>query len=296
MYSLNNNQKLNFTNGQKIHYALRIASAMCFIGHGSFGILRKPIWSNYFEVFGIGHNLSFQLMPVLGAIDILLGIIILAYPLRAVICWLVIWGIVTALLRPLSGEPFSEFIERAGNFGAPLALLLLSGGFTGKLKKLFTPINPAVPINRMALSNVIMCLRLVVFLLFAGHGWLNLIEKKSLMHEYASLGFVNPAMTAQVIGIFEIVAAFMILIRPLRSLVLLLFIWKITSELFYPHYELFEWIERGGSYGALLALWFALGETPSFAKSALFKKAIMRPITYSDSRLNFSLPFYKIFK
>ena len=30
------------------------------------------------------------------------------------------------------------------------------------------------------------------------------------------------------------------------------------SELFYPHYELIEWIERGGSYGVLLALWFAL--------------------------------------
>jgi len=30
--------------------------------------------------------------------------------------------------------------------------------------------------------------------------------------------------------------------------------------LFYPHYEIFEWIERGGSYGVLLALWFITKE------------------------------------
>jgi hypothetical protein len=29
----------------------------------------------------------------------------------------------------------------------------------------------------------------------------------------------------------------------------------MASELFYPHYELFEFIERGGSYGALIALY-----------------------------------------
>ena len=49
---------------QKIHYTLRIASAMCFIGHGSFGIITKPIWCNYFAVFGVGHDLSYQLMPL----------------------------------------------------------------------------------------------------------------------------------------------------------------------------------------------------------------------------------------
>ena len=70
-----------------------------------------------------------------------MGIIILFYPLRAIIMWLVIWGAITALLRPLSGEPFAEFIERAGNFGAPLALIILSGSiFT--FKKMVTPLKP----------------------------------------------------------------------------------------------------------------------------------------------------------
>jgi hypothetical protein len=42
----------------------------------------------------------------------------------------------------------------------------------------------------------------------------------------------------------------------------------MASELFYPHYEFFEWVERGGSYGTMLALWFALGakETQQYKK------------------------------
>ncbi|MEO8413758.1 MAG: hypothetical protein ABI472_08870 [Ginsengibacter sp.] len=266
MYSLTNNRNTIFTTGQKIHYTLRVASAMCFIGHGIFGIITKPVWSNYFGVFGIDKATSVQLMPIVGCIDIFMGIIILMYPLRSVVGWLVLWGTMTALLRPLSGEPFAEFIERAGNFGAPLALLIVSGGFAGNAKKLFTPLRYNSHLDERTLRNVTRCLRIVVFLLFAGHGWLNVIEKKSLINQYTMLGFANPGKTAQAIGIGEIAAGLMVLIRPLGSVVLALFIWKITSELFYPHYELFEWVERGGSYGAILALWFAIGVRTNIQK------------------------------
>ena len=251
---------MKFTVEQKIHYTLRIACAMCFIGHGSFGIIGKEIWTNYFAVFGIGHDTAFQLMPYVGAIDILCGIIILFYPIRAVIFWLVIWGMVTALLRPLSGEPYPEFIERAGNFGAPLALLILSGGIN--FKNIFSPISPFVFPKEKAWSNLRLCLQFAAFLLLSGHGWLNLIDKSSLLNEYRLLGFDHPAQSALVVGLFEILAAISILIRPLRSAVLFFFIWKIAGELLYPHYELFEFIERGGSYGILLALWFTLEINP----------------------------------
>lgn len=261
---------MKLTPSQKIHYTLRIASAMCFIGHGSFGIITKEVWANYFAVFGVSHATSFQLMPVLGVIDILFGLIILFYPLRAVVVWLVAWGVVTALLRPLSGEPFAEFLERAGNFGAPLALLLFSGVAVTNIKTLFKPITPNVQLDAKTLQRVVSCLRIVVFLLFIGHGWLNLIEKPALVSQYQSLGFANGGTTAQMIGLFEIIGAFAILIRPLRPVVLLFFIWKAGSELFYPHYEIFEWIERGGSYGSLLALWFALDLLPVLKKNSLF--------------------------
>src|SRR5882724_3059656 len=245
-------------NSQKIYYTLRIAVAMCFIGHGAFGIITKPIWCNYFGVVGIDHALAYKLMPFVGSVDILMGLLILIYPMRILAVWLVFWGLLTASMRPLSGEPFPELIERAGNYGAPLALLLLCG-VKKNIGDFFTPMQANPQINKEALARVILCLRIIVFLLLAGHGWLNLIEKKALINQYTSLGFPSPSRAALAVGVFEIIAAFSVLIKPIRPLLFIFFIWKTGSELFYPQYGIFEWIERGGSYGAVLALWFATG-------------------------------------
>lgn len=166
---------------QKIYYTLRVAAAMCFIGHGSFGIITKAVWCNYFAVFGIGHDMAYQLMPVLGVADIIMGLILLIYPIRIIAIWLVIWAIITAALRPLSGEPFGEMMERAGNFGAPLALLLLCGTAQSGTWLWFQKLKlPLVP-DAGRLKHTQICLRAAAFLLFAGHSWLNLIDKKGLI-------------------------------------------------------------------------------------------------------------------
>jgi uncharacterized membrane protein YphA (DoxX/SURF4 family) len=242
----------------KLHYTLRFASALCFLGHGAFGIITKPIWANYFAVFGIGHDMAYHLMPLVGLLDILMGVSLLIYPTRAILSWLVVWGVITALCRPLSGESVAEVIERAGNYGAPLALLILSG-FNGKsIKNWFSRISPDTLTNEKVLSTATSCLKIVVFLLLVGHGWLNLIEKKGLLVQYTSLGFSAPVQIAHIVGVFEILAALSVLIKPVRPVLFALFIWKMGTELFYPHWEAFEWIERSGSYGAILALWFIL--------------------------------------
>lgn len=266
------------TPAQKIHYTLRIATAFCFIGHGSFGIITKAIWCNYFAVFGIGTKLAYQLMPWLGSFDILLGITVLVFPIRAIPAWLCVWGLITALCRPFSGEPFAEFIERAGNFGVPFTLLVLSGGLTKS--NLFSAIDPDQPADDKTMNHVFLCLKIIVCLLLAGHGWLNLIDKKGLISQYAALGFPNPEKTALLVGLFEVSAAISVLIRPLRSLIFIFFIWKMATELFYPHYEFFEWIERGGSYGALLALWFCTFNAKRFTQNA------ERGTLKADSALN----------
>jgi hypothetical protein len=252
---------LQLTIEQKIYHTLRIAIAMCFIGHGAFGIITKPIWCNYFAVFGISHDSAYRLMPIVGTFDILMGIAVLFFPVVAIPAWLAIWGIVTALLRPLSGEPFGEFIERAGNFGAPIALLLLLGNNKRNIIDWFKRINSNA-LSSHNLSMVIICLRVIVFLLFAGHGLLNIIERQGLLNQYASLGLSNNTAVARIVGTLEIIAALIVLVKPLPHIVLGLFIWKMGTELFYPHYEIFEWIERGGSYGSILALWFALKGSP----------------------------------
>jgi hypothetical protein len=228
---------------------------MCFIGHGAFGIITKPVWCNYFAVVGIGKDLAYQLMPVVGSFDIMLGCIMLVYPVRAVAAWLVFWGIVTASMRPLSGEPFAEFIERAGNFGAPLMLLCLVGFDWRNVKSWFTRISPEIDFDQKKTTHMSIGLQIVVFLLLAGHGWLYVIHKKGLIDQLHGLHVENALVVATGIGFFELSAALLIMLKPVRSLILVLFVWKIASELFYPHYELLEWVERGGSYTSLLALW-----------------------------------------
>ncbi|MDR6943532.1 hypothetical protein [Mucilaginibacter pocheonensis] len=262
---------LRITTDQKIYFALRLACAMCFIGHGAFGIITKQIWCNYFAVMGIGQNEAYRLMPVVGIVDILMGISMLVYPTRIIAAWLVIWGLITASFRPISGEPFAELIERAGNFGAPFVLLLVQGGFKIPIKQWFVRMNDNPAISASALKTIINCLRVFSFLLLAGHGCLNFMEKVSLVNQYRSMGFHDPGKTAQIVGVFEIMAALLVLMRPFKNLLLVFIIWKITSELFYPHYEVFEWIERGGSYGVLLALWFAVKKVPSGFMISPFK-------------------------
>jgi hypothetical protein len=236
----------------------RIACAMCFIGHGAFGIITKPVWCNYFAVFGIGEALAYQLMPVVGVADILLGIVILVYPLRFAAGWLVFWGLFTASLRPLSGEPFAEFLERAGNYGAPLLLILLTTTHRLTTADWFRKMEPVPTLHDQQWKTIIRTMQFAAFLLLLGHGWLNIIEKAGLLKQYAALGFDDPVRVAHVVGVIEITGAIVILLKPVRYVVLILFVWKMGSELFYPAYPAWEWIERGGSYAVLLGLWFAL--------------------------------------
>ena len=240
---------------------------MCFIGHGAFGIITKPIWCNYFAIFGIGKTTAYGLMPVLGTVDIILGIILLLKPVRAIAVWLVAWGLITALCRPLSGEPFAEFIERAGNFGAPLCLLVLAGGIKLNFGSLFSTINPGAQADEKSQKRVRIILQCMVFLLLTGHGWLNLIQKPALMNQYSALGFSNPENVSWLAGVFEIMAAVAILVKPVRPLIMMFLVWKMGTELLYPRFELLEWIERGGSYGTLLALWLCLN--PAISRNTL---------------------------
>jgi hypothetical protein len=252
-----------------LHYIFRVSCAMCFIGHGAFGIITKPIWCNYFGVFGISQEVAYQLMPLVGVVDIVLGVSLLIFPIRAIAGWLMCWGLFTALLRPLSGEPVAEFFERAGNYGAPLILLLLANSETST--SWFSKIEKVKSLDEDRFRMVIVSLQIIGFILLFGHGWLNLIEKQGLVKQYAAFGFENPNKVAFIVGLFEIAGSLFIILKPYRRVIFVLFIWKVASELLHPAYGLLEWIERCGSYGILLGLWLALKSREYLPKSAWFQ-------------------------
>lgn len=110
-----------------LNWVLRIAVAGEFIGHGVFALQVKQGWIPYFQAVGISPESAAVLLPLIGIMDIALAILVLVRPVRIALLWMTFWAFLTALIRPIAGEPIWDFVERWANIGAPLALILVIG-------------------------------------------------------------------------------------------------------------------------------------------------------------------------
>ncbi|HLC32001.1 MAG TPA: hypothetical protein VJK51_05025 [Candidatus Nanoarchaeia archaeon] len=111
-----------------IEWVLRIALAGEFIGHGVFAVQAKTRFVEMLTLTtGIANPLATKLIILIGILDILVGIGALLFPFRLLLVWATAWGFLTALARPLAGDPIWDFVERWANWGVPLALLLIRG-------------------------------------------------------------------------------------------------------------------------------------------------------------------------
>jgi hypothetical protein len=256
---------------------------MCFIGHGAFGIRMKSAWASYFLSMGFTDGTAYRLMPIVGTVDILMGIFVLLSPCRAVLLWMTFWATFTALLRPWSGEPFWETLERAGNYGVPLAFLAMSG-WARTWKEWFEPITPApresFPPARI--DRTAMILRLAAGLLLIGHGGFGaFMHKTMLAQHYASVGLGSfpggAAALVPLVGWSELLLGVAVILAPVPILLALVLVWKIATELLYPASGApwWEFIERGGSYAAPLGL-LLLRRRPSPARVAVPEPVVPR--------------------
>jgi hypothetical protein len=251
------------------HGLLRLACAWCFIGHGAWGVYRKPGWLPFYHVFGIPDAAAFATMPVIGAVDIALGLLVLVYPCRAALAWMAFWCLFTALLRPLADMGWWELLERGGNYAPPIALLLVSLpqsrlGWFGKIEALADPLPPAI------LAAARWTLRVGIAVLLIGHGGFAAFEARPMLIEHwASLGVVLEPSALRLIGWGEIAAGVAVLATDSPALLLAITLWKVATELLHPvagsAMDVFEWIERGGDYFAPLAL-IALGAAAASRK------------------------------
>lgn len=125
-------------NQQKIvEWVLRVGIAGTFLGHGAFAFGVKTSWVPFLTYVGFSSDTAVTLMPIIGVMDVIIAIFALIKPIRIVLVWAVVWAFSTALMRPLTGAPIWDFVERAANWAAPLALLALQG-FPKSIKNLFT--------------------------------------------------------------------------------------------------------------------------------------------------------------
>jgi hypothetical protein len=62
--------------GIPLHLALRIACAMCFVGHGAWGVITKAGWLPFYGVFGIPSAIAEAplFLHDMGAIEIAAGL------------------------------------------------------------------------------------------------------------------------------------------------------------------------------------------------------------------------------
>ncbi len=106
-----------------MEWALRIGVAGEFIGHGFLGIGGKADWISWIvKLIHVGNPTAHTLLLLIGISDLIVAAIVLIKPLNWVLLWATFWGFWTALLRPIVGVGWLDFIERSANWGAPLAL------------------------------------------------------------------------------------------------------------------------------------------------------------------------------
>jgi len=88
----------------QLHWTLRVTVALCFIGHGTWGLITKSGWLPFFASQGIEPELAWTLQPLIGAFDIVMALLLLRKSNRAILIWMFLWALWTAMLRPLAGN------------------------------------------------------------------------------------------------------------------------------------------------------------------------------------------------
>lgn len=112
---------------KQIEIISRIGIFGTFLGHGLIAITHNTKWIPLLTCYGFSKQEALHLFPFIGTLDIIVAFTILISPLRIVVIWATLWAFMTALSRPISGDSFIEFVERAANWCLPLVLFLMLG-------------------------------------------------------------------------------------------------------------------------------------------------------------------------
>lgn len=115
-------------------WLLRLGLAAIFLAHGYEALQLHPEFIDL--VITTGHNLlgvrieeasASTALRAIGALDMAVAALLLIRPWRAVLAWMIFWGLVTAASRMTSygWGAHTDVLMRFTHFTAPLALLLL---------------------------------------------------------------------------------------------------------------------------------------------------------------------------
>ena len=111
---------------KKVLWLLRVGIAGEFIGHGLLAIGGKQDWIGWIsQMIHVTTPTATTLLLLIGVSDLVVALFVLVKPIRPVLLWAAFWGFWTALVRPIVGVGWLDFVERSANWAAPLALYYL---------------------------------------------------------------------------------------------------------------------------------------------------------------------------
>ena len=144
--------------------------------------------------------------------------------------------------------------ERAGNYGAPAALLCLVAAPTSLGDAFRAARRRALAPDVLRRARIVLVAATAMLLI--GHGALGVIGKKLLVTNYAPVLGAHAVAATPIVGWIEIAAGALIVVWHSAPFALGLCAWKILTEslFFAAGAPLWEFVERGGSMVTPLAL------------------------------------------
>lgn len=118
--------KLNDDQIGVLHFVCRLTIGLLLIGHGGFGaFVEKDMIVNHFASIGLPADIAF--INVVGWFEIILGAVILFFPVLPLIWVALVWKTFTEFLYITEGGLLNafEFIERWGDYGVPVAMIMI---------------------------------------------------------------------------------------------------------------------------------------------------------------------------
>lgn len=128
-YSIRRSNFKKMKDTKKIEWVLRVGVAGEFLGHGLLAIGGKKDWIGWMvQLIHVSNPTAVTLLLLVGISDLIVAAIVLLKPIRPVLLWATFWGFWTALVRPIVGVGWLDFIERFANWASPLALYYIVRG------------------------------------------------------------------------------------------------------------------------------------------------------------------------
>lgn len=119
----------------KTESILRIAIFTIFFTHGITALTTKT-FTGYLTLIGFSEPFALSVIPLIGLLDIFIGLIILIKPFKIVLIWASTWPLIPAIIELISSNSILDFVGSIPTWSIPLALLYLKG-IPKNLKQIF---------------------------------------------------------------------------------------------------------------------------------------------------------------